>query len=123
MHKVMYMILLLISTLGFCQEAEIEMGNSEVFNKLLNLHKIASEEKHSIDYYSVQIYNGNYKDADSIYNFSQKLFISDSISIFYETPNYKVQVGKFWDKMKAQKKLKEIQKKFKSAFILKPKGV
>ena len=69
MHKVMYTILLLISTLGFCQEAEIEMGSSEVFNKLLNLHKIASEEKHSIDYYSVQIYNGNYKDADSIYNF------------------------------------------------------
>ena len=123
MHKVMYTILLLISTLGFCQEAEIEIGGSEVFNKLLNLHKIASEEKHSIDYYSVQIYNGNYKDADSIYNFSQKLFISDSIFIFYETPNYKVQVGKFWDKMKAQKKLKEIQKKFKSAFILKPKGV
>jgi hypothetical protein len=99
------------------------MGSSEVFIKLLNLHKIASEEKHSIDYYSVQIYNGNYKDADSIYNFSQKLFISDSIFIFYETPNYKVPVGKFWDKMKAQKKLKEIQKKFKSAFILKPKGV
>jgi len=119
----MYTILLLISTLGFCQEAEIEIGSSEVFNKLLNLHKIASEEKHSIDYYSVQIYNGNYKDADSIYNFSQKLFISDSIFIFYETPNYKVQVGKFWDKMKAQKKLREIQKKFKSAFILKPKGV
>ena len=119
----MYTILLLISTLGFCQEAEIEMGSSEVFNKLLNLHKIASEEKHNIDYYSVQIYNGNYKDADSIYNFSQKLFISDSIFIFYETPNYKVQVGKFWDKMKAQKKLREIQKKFKSAFILKPKGV
>ena len=117
------MILLLISTLGFCQEAEIEMSSNEVFSKLLNLHKIASEEKHSIDYYSVQIYNGNYKDADSIYNFSQKLFISDSIFIFYETPNYKVQVGKFWDKMKAQKKLKEIQKKFKSAFILKPKGV
>ena len=123
MHKIMYTILLLISTLGFCQEAEIEMSSNEVFNKLLNLHKIASEEKHSIDYYSVQIYNGNYKDADSIYNFSQKLFISDSIFIFYETPNYKVQVGKFWDKMKAQKKLREIQKKFKSAFILKPKGV
>ncbi len=123
MHKVMYTILLLISTLGFCQEAEIEMGSSEVFNKLLNLHKIASKEKHNIDYYSVQIYNGNYKDADSIYNFSQKLFMSDSIFIFYETPNYKVQVGKFWDKMKAQKKLREIQKKFKSAFILKPKGV
>ena len=123
MHKIMYMILLLISTLSFCQETDIEISKSEVFKNLLNLHKIASEEKHNIDYYSVQIYNGNYKDADSIYNFSQELFISDSIFLFYETPNYKVQVGKFWDRLKAQKKLKEIQKKFKSAFILKPKGV
>ena len=123
MHKIMYTILLLISTLSFCQETDIEISKSEVFKNLLNLHKNASEEKHNIDYYSVQIYNGNYKDADSIYNFSQELFISDSIFLFYETPNYKVQVGKFWYKLKAQKKLKEIQKKFKSAFILKPKGV
>ena len=123
MYKIMYTILLLISTLSFCQETDIEISKSEVFKNLLNLHKNASEEKHNIDYYSVQIYNGNYKDADSIYNFCQNVFVSDSIFLFYETPNYKVQVGKFWDKMKAQKKLKEIQKKFKSAFILKPKGV
>ena len=123
MHKIMYMILLLISTLSFCQETDIEISKSEVFKNLLNLHKIASEEKHNIDYYSVQIYNGNYKDADSIYNLCQDVLVSDSIFLFYETPNYKVQVGKFWDKLKAQKKLKEIQKKFKSAFILKPKGV
>ena len=122
MHKIMYTILLLISTLSFCQETDIEISKSEVFKNLLNLHKNASEEKHNIDYYSVQIYNGNFKDADSIYNFCQNVFVSDSIFLFYETPNYKVQVGKFWDKLKAQKKLKEIQKKFKSAFILKPKG-
>ena len=123
MYKIMYTILLLISTLSFCQETDIEISKSEVFKNLLNLHKNASEEKHNIDYYSVQIYNGNYKDADSIYNFCQNVFVSDSIFLFYETPNYKVQVGKFWDKLKAQKKLKEIQRKFKSAFILKPKGV
>lgn len=123
MHKIMYTVLLLISTLSFCQETDIEISKSEVFKNLLNLHKIASEEKHNIDYYSVQIYNGNYKDADSIYNLCQDVLVSDSIFLFYETPNYKVQVGKFWDKLKAQKKLKEIQKKFKSAFILKPKGV
>ena len=119
----MYIILLLISTLTFSQDNENEIGKSEAFKKLMNLHKNASQEKHNIDYYSVQIYNGNFKDADSIYNFCQNVFVSDSIFLFYETPNYKVQVGKFWDKLKAQKKLKEIQKKFKSAFILKPKGV
>ena len=123
MHKIMYTILLLISTLAFCQENDNEISKSEVFENLMNLHKIASKEKHNIDYYSIQVYNGNYKDADSLFQYSKKLFSTDSIFLFYETPNYKVQVGKFWDKLKAQKKLRQIQKKFKSAFILKPKGI
>ena len=33
MHKIMYTILLLISTLSFCQEADIEISKSEVFKK------------------------------------------------------------------------------------------
>ena len=122
MHKIMYIILLLISTLSFGQEINNEISKSENFKKLLNLYKTANQEKYNVDYYSIQIYNGNYKEADSLFKFSKGFFISDSIYLFYETPNYKVQVGKFWDKLKAQKKLKEIQKKFKSAFILKPKG-
>ena len=123
MHKIMYIILLLISTLSFSQKIDNEVSKSENFKKLLNLYKIANKEKYNADYYSLQIYNGNYKEADSIYKFSKNFFISDSVYLFYETPNYKVQLGKFWDKLKAQKKLKEIQKKFKSAFILKPKGI
>jgi len=123
MHKIMYIILLLISTISFSQEINKELSKSENFNKLLNLYKIANHEKYNVDYYSLQIYNGNYKEADSIYKFSKNFFISDSVYLFYETPNYKVQLGKYWDKLKAQKKLKEIQKKFKSAFILKPKGI
>lgn len=122
MHKIMYIILLLISALSFGQEINNEISKSENFKKLLNLYKIANQEKYNVDYYSIQIYNGNYKEADSLFKFSKDFFVSDSIYLFYETPNYKVQVGKFWDKLKAQKKLKEIQKKFKSAFILKPKG-
>tara|TARA_B100000963_G_scaffold328327_1_gene316728 strand:+ start:2267 stop:2626 length:360 start_codon:yes stop_codon:yes gene_type:complete len=119
----MYIILLLISTLTFSQKNENEIGKSEAFRKLMNLHKIASQEKHNIDYYSIQIYSGNYNEADSLYKLSNDFFISDSVFFFYETPNYKIQVGKFWNKLKAQKKLKEIQKKFKSAFVLKPKGI
>ena len=123
MHKIMYIILLLISSLAFGQDNENEIGKSEAFKKLMNLHKNASQEKHNIDYYSIQIYSGNYSEADSLYKFSNDFFISDSVFFFYETPNYKIQVGKFWNKLRAQKKLKEIQKKFKSAFILKPKGI
>jgi hypothetical protein len=43
-----------------------------------------------------------------------------SIYFFFETPNYKVQVGKFQSKIDAQKKLRLVIKDFRAAFILKP---
>ena len=43
-----------------------------------------------------------------------------SIFFFFETPNYKVHVGKFKSKIEAQKRLRNVSKDFKSAFILKP---
>ena len=78
MHKIMYIILLLISTLSFGQEINNEISKSENFKKLLNLYKIANQEKYNVDYYSIQIYNGNYKEADSLYKFSKGFFVSDS---------------------------------------------
>ncbi len=122
MHKIMYIVLLLISALSVGQKNNNEISKSDDFKNLMNLYKIANQEKYNIDYYSIQIYNGNYKKSDSLFKFSKDYFISDSIYLFYETPNYKVQLGKFWEKIEAQKKLKEVQKKFKSAFILKPKS-
>ena len=48
MHKIMYIILLLISTLSFGQEINNEISKSENFKKLLNLYKIADQEKYKV---------------------------------------------------------------------------
>jgi hypothetical protein len=44
----------------------------------------------------------------------------DEIFFIFETPYYKIRVGKFVSKIKAIKELKKIKKKYPSAFILKP---
>ena len=105
------------------QNLNKKINDNPKFLKLIELSKNANNEYFKSNYFSIQVYSGTYNEADSIMNFVKEKYINDSIYFFFETPNYKVQVGKFWDKMKAQKKLREIQKKFKSAFILKPKGV
>ena len=53
-------------------------------------------------------------------NFVKDNYLKDSIYFFFETPNYKVQVGKFQSKIDAQKKLRLVIKDFRAAFILKP---
>ena len=79
-----------------------------------------SNEYFKSNYFSIQIYSGAYKEADSIMNFVKEKYINDSIYFFFETPNYKVHLGKYKSKIEAQKSLREVSKVFKSAFILKP---
>lgn len=44
----------------------------------------------------------------------------EEIFFSFETPYYKIRVGKFVSKIKAIKELKKIKKKHPSAFILQP---
>ena len=43
-----------------------------------------------------------------------------SADVIYETPNYKVWVGNYYTQLEADKRLIEIRKKFRSAFIFRP---
>ena len=86
----------------------------------MDLSKNANNEYFNSNYFSIQVYSGVFKEADSILNFVNDKYLNDSIFFFFETPNYKVQVGKFKSKIEAQKKLRSVIKDFRAAFILKP---
>ena len=55
-----------------------------------------------------------------VQNLRIQIFNDTSASIIYETPNYKIWVGNFYNQLEADKKLIEIRKKFRSAFIFRP---
>ena len=63
---------------------------------------------------------GGYNLGDSISKYVNEKYLGDSIYFYFETPNYKVRIGKYKSKIEAEKKLKEIKKEFKSAFVFKP---
>ena len=117
-----YLILLffLISLQSFSQNLSSKINEDEKFIKLLKLSKEANSEYFKSNFFSIQVYSGQYKQADSILKFVNEKYLNDSIFFFFETPNYKVQVGKFKSKIEAQKKLRSVIKDFKAAFILKP---
>ena len=118
--NLIYLFVLIISGTCFSQNSNSKINENSNFIKLLDLSKEANNEYFNSNYFSIQIYSGSYKEADSILNYVKDKYLNDSIFFFFETPNYKVQVGKFQSKIDAEKKLRLVIKDFGAAFILKP---
>ena len=119
-NKIIYVIFLAITSTVFSQDFNSKINENPKFKKLLELSKKANNEYFKSNYFSIQVFSGNFKNADSTLNFVKGKYINDSIFFFFETPNYKVHIGKFKSKIEAQKRLRNVSKDFKSAFILKP---
>jgi|SRR5690606_553702 len=72
------------------------------------------------DYYKIQIYNGPLSGAEQAKNEFQKQYRDLACDISFESPNYKVRVGKFRTRLEADKQLLDIRKKYSNAFLLAP---
>lgn len=108
--------------LTYSQTDQFNLINNTKFDSLLNIKKQVDKKLFDKNYYSIQVFSGSYKLADSISTFVTEKYTLDSTFFYFETPNYKVRVGKYRSKIIAEKKLREIKKTFKSAFVFKPKS-
>lgn len=70
--------------------------------------------------YRIQLYYGNLKGANSTLSNYKSKFTDWDASIVYETPNHKVWVGNFRNRLDADRALMAVQKKFPNAFVFKP---
>ena len=70
--------------------------------------------------YRIQVYNGNLEGAKKVKSNCDTQFYGWPCDISFETPNFKVRVGKFRTRLEADKYLLEVKKKYPSAFILAP---
>ena len=104
----------------FCQSDSIIINEDPKLTKVLELKKLVNQETFTSGQYTVQIFSGNFKDSQELMNKIKEDEDLDEIFFIFETPYYKIRVGKFVSKIKALKELKKIKKKYPSAFILKP---
>ena len=107
--------------LTYSQIDQFNLINNTKFDSLLSIKKQVDKKLFDKNYYSIQVFSGSYNLADSISTLVTEKYSVDSTFFYFETPNYKVRVGKFKSRIVAEKKLREIKKIFKSAFIFKPK--
>ena len=105
------------STTLFGQNGNIEINQS---NKLDSIIKLKKELNSKIQNLRIQIYSGDRDNAEQIIKEFIEIFNDTTADVIYETPNYKVWVGNYYTQLEADKRLLEIRKKFRSAFIFRP---
>ena len=101
-----------------CQENSIRY-NDTITKKFYNLKKDYSKRIFESTFYTIQIYFGDLKKADSILEDFRENYQEIKSNLIFETPNYKVRIGEYRDVNIASQKLEEIRKIYPSLFIIK----
>ena len=114
---IFFTIISLYSTTLFGQNGNIEINQS---NKLDSIIKLKKELNSKIQNLRIQIYSGDRDNAEQMIKEFIEIFNDTTANVIYETPNYKVWVGNYYTQLEADKRLLEIRKKFRSAFIFRP---
>ena len=99
------------------QNGKITVNQS---SKLDSIIKLKKELNSKVQKLRIQIFNGDRENAELVMKEYLDIFNDTSANIIYETPNYKIWVGNFYNQLEADKRLIEIRKKFRSAFIFRP---
>jgi len=122
MKKIVFFFLFSIAMIfkTFAQNDSIIINQDSKLLKVLELKKIVNQEAFTSGQYTVQIFSGNFKDYQKLLNLINEEKEFEEVFFSFETPYYKIRVGKYVSKIKAIKELKKIKKKYPSAFILQP---
>ena len=112
-----------IASQVFGQDTLVQINQDSKIEQLVAIKKELDSERYNAQYFAIQLYYGNYTAAKNIaQEFSEK-FEEIETSLVFETPNYKVRVGRFKDINKANILLEEIKRIYPGAFLLEPNNL
>jgi cell division protein FtsN len=103
---------------GFAQQGQVNIQQDDKIADLMDIYK-SSNESH--EYYRIQVGFGSYAKAQSIKENVDIDFPGLSSKIDFDSPTYRVRVGRFKTKLEAERKFKEVRIKYPDAMLLKPK--
>ena len=107
-----------ISSLSFSQTAELNVKQDPRLDSLLNKKIALDRERYANEYFTLQLYYGNLETATETLENAKEAYPNIPVELSFETPNYKVQAGRFKDKILGLKTLDTIKRDFPSAFLL-----
>lgn len=100
------------------QTATVKIEQDSTITKLMATKIEIDTENYSSKFYTIQLFYGDNKRAQELYKNFKDSFPDWEAELSFETPNYKVQVGRFKDYYFGLNKLKEIKRVYPAAFLL-----
>ena len=115
------LLFITICSKSFSQNDSVTINQDPKLLKVMELKKIVNQEAFTSGQFTIQIFSGNYTDYTILMDELKADDKYDEIFYSFETPYYKIRLGKYVSRILAIKELKNIKKEFSSAFILQPK--
>ena len=100
------------------QAVSVKIQQDSTITLLMAAKKNIDTDNYSSKFYTIQLFYGDNKRAEEMYVNFKRDFPDWEVDLSFETPNYKVQVGRFKDYYLGLNKLKEIKKVYPAAFLL-----
>ena len=111
---------LLIQTNVMAQTGRVSISQDSRITELLSLKSRLAANNELNDRYKIQLFYGSITEANNVQTRYKSKYASWEPNIVYESPNYKVWVGNFRNRLEADQALLQIQKTFPNAFVMKP---
>ncbi|MGC1515853.1 MAG: SPOR domain-containing protein [Maribacter sp.] len=119
MKIVMTIVLVVcLSHFGHSQGARLNIQQDEKIDRLLEIYKSSLSNS---DFYRIQVGFGDYAKAQNIKANVEQDFPELPSKIDFDSPTYRVRVGRFTSKLDAERKFNEVRIKYPNAMLLKPK--
>ena len=121
-YKYLYLLCFFgISNIMIAQEGAITIKQDLKIDSLLNKKIELDRKRFANEYFTLQLYYGNLSKAKKTLEVVREKFSDIPAEINYDNPNYKVQAGRFKNKINGLKTLDILKQIFPSAFLLKKK--
>ena len=114
---------LLLSTVMWSQQSSSTVVIDQKIEDIIAVKKALNQTQFETQYYAIQLYYGNYTAAQRIATAFKEAYPSWEAKVDFDSPNYKVRVGRFKELSIAQQNLEVIRKEYPAAFLLEPNNL
>ena len=110
--------------MSFSQEATVTIDQDPQLETLLETRKRLLKSEEIRTHYTIQVFSGEMEGAQKTLKEYKTNFIEYKSQIHWETPNYKVWVGQFRNRLDADRALLKITEKYpdNGAFVFQPEN-
>jgi hypothetical protein len=117
--KTISLTLIIACSVFYCQgqQGNINIEQDEKITNLLGIYKSVNE---SSSFFRIQVGFGSFQEAEILKANVDKDFPNWPTKIDFESPSYRVRIGRFKTQLEGERKLIEVRQKYPSAMLLKP---